>query len=177
MLIVQKVLDFRVIRFPCWCKQPKSKQWSRACGPAPVRYFSQELNRFSKHAEKPPISDASARPGNSHVFRHAFCVRDSRTFWRNPGLTGREQSKRSEIGGRIRTFFGASLRLLNGRGSSHSSTTLSDQVGKDFGKGDITKCFIASAILPDGIFGRDNPPISRMSRFYPSDRRRFRERQ
>jgi RNA polymerase sigma-70 factor (ECF subfamily) len=33
-------------------------------------------------------------------------------------------------------IFGTELRLPNGCGRSHSSTTLSDQVGKDFGKED-----------------------------------------
>jgi hypothetical protein len=72
---------------------------------APARF--RETQSFFGDAEKRPISDASARPGISHVFRHAFCVPDSYTFWRNRVFGPRKPTERAGIRIGNATFFRA----------------------------------------------------------------------
>ena len=62
---------------------PRNRSRSPDDGQKTPQKRRQNSNRFLQRSEKPPISAASARPGNSHVSRHAFCVPDSHTFCRN----------------------------------------------------------------------------------------------
>jgi hypothetical protein len=77
-----------------------------------VNKGSPEKSWRVRHAIKRPVSAAATGSGNSSVFGTPFCVPDSHTFSRNPGLGPRERTKRAEIGGRIRTIFGTQINAV-----------------------------------------------------------------
>jgi len=66
--------------------------------------FVLQSQTFSGNTIKRPISDASARPGNSHVFRHAFGVPDSHAFPRNRSRSLNDGQKRPKASSEIQRF-------------------------------------------------------------------------
>jgi hypothetical protein len=64
-----------------------------------------QLNPFPGQAEKPPISAAVPGSGNSSVFRHAMPCTRMPYVLAESCLRLQVRTKRTEIGGRIRTIF------------------------------------------------------------------------
>ncbi len=77
--------------------------FSRQISPVHLR-LSRNRKRFPGQAEIPPINDASALPGNSHVFRHAFWMPDSHAFPRTRIPRQRKLTERAGIRGGKPTF-------------------------------------------------------------------------
>jgi len=102
---------------------------------------------FFGNAAKPPISATPARPGNSHVLQHAFCVPDSHTFPRNRVRSHDDSQKRLKASSKIQRFTTLVLcgrgvwGLHRGRGAVDSSS----QVGSG--------CFLETADVQRSLSG------------------------
>jgi|HubBroStandDraft_6_1064221.scaffolds.fasta_scaffold370691_1 hypothetical protein len=81
-------------------------------GQAPLTGIPQSQT-FCADAIKGPLSDASARPGNSSVFRHAVQSAGYPYVLGESGLGLPERVKRPEIDDRIRTFCDSSLNPVD----------------------------------------------------------------